>query len=510
MRRGVPLAVIALLVGGGSVAYASSSGGGPTYRTATAQLGDVEQVLHLTGQLSPVHQLSAAFPTAGTVATVPVHLGELVQAGQTLATLNPTPLQYAVTQAQAGLASAQATLAADQSSSAPAAPAPTTPAPASHNTPHTATGPLQQAVTHDLAQAAAALQQLKAACAAPAPAATPTATPSPTPSSQPSASPSSRPSTSKASHGSAGAGPGSCVTAATATMAAQQQVATDEGRLLKAATANSNAAAIPSAPRPPSTSGSGRSSAGNVGTDTANVLTAQATLDNANAALAGAVLHSPLTGTLAALPFTVGSPTSPAAHAVVIASGALSAAVSVPGTEIGRVRLGQRATVTPDGSTTAMPGAVNAVGLLPSSSNAPISYAVTVLVPNATANLGSGATGSVDIVTGSATQVLTLPVSAVTPTGSGSTGMVNVLSGGHTLTPTPVQLGVVGSGLVQITSGLKVGATVVLADLAQPLPSNTTVNRRLFGGRGPGGPKFGGPKFGGAPLGGRAPAGRGG
>ena len=53
----------------------------------------------------------------------------------------------------------------------------------------------------------------------------------------------------------------------------------------------------------------------------------------------------------------------------------------------------------------------------------------------------------------------------------------------------PVQVGAVGSALTEIKSGLTAGATVVLADLSQPLPSSNTTNRG-FGAGGAG--AFGG------------------
>ena len=81
------------------------------------------------------------------------------------------------------------------------------------------------------------------------------------------------------------------------------------------------------------------------------------------------------------------------------------------------------------------------------------------------------------MVTGTASDVVTVPASAV------SDGPVTVLEDG-TATPTPVTTGVVGSTRVEITDGLAKGDEVVLADLDEPVPTgDTETNTRMrFGG----------------------------
>ena len=86
-----------------------------TYRTTTVSTGSVEQRLDLTGSAQRVNQVSRSFAVTGTVSSVSVAVGDTVKAGQTLATLDPAPLNSAVTAARATLAKAKATLESDQS-----------------------------------------------------------------------------------------------------------------------------------------------------------------------------------------------------------------------------------------------------------------------------------------------------------------------------------------------------------------------------------------------------------
>lgn len=499
-------AVLAVaLVAGGSVAYATSGSPVAVYRTATAQRATVEQGLHLTGVLKSVSQVNATFAVTGTVATVPVRLGQQVRAGQVLATLQPSSLQLALTQAQAGLAAAAATLAGDQSSAVARASPPPSAGASGHGDSaalaaasrlRQALAASQRSIATGLASAAAALHQLQAACgplnAKPAPAA---------PSAKPVAAPSAKPASGAPSSG-------ECLAAARATQAAQQKVASAETTVLhevgQALSALQRSAAAPASAPASSTTGSGGGGAGAAGgqaspsklaADTANVATAQAAVSTATSDLAAAALRSPVTGTIADLPFAVGSVTSRSESAVIVGSNAEQVSVQVPLADMPLVKSGQGGTVTPDGALSPMSAVVSAIGLLPVPGVAATAYPVTLTVSGVRARLGSGLPASVDLIVGSAHNVLTVPNSAVTV--SGSTGVVSVLTPAHTVVVTHVQVGVVGDLLTEITGGLALGQTVVLADLNRPLPSNSMTNLRLFA-------KPGGLRFAARPGGGRA------
>jgi multidrug efflux pump subunit AcrA (membrane-fusion protein) len=98
---------------------------------------------------------------------------------------------------------------------------------------------------------------------------------------------------------------------------------------------------------------------------------------------------------------------------------------------------------------------------------------------------GAGAVVVIGIRT--VTDAVRVPASAVSGVTAGSGTVTVVSDSGSTLTR--VGVGAVGDGWAQITSGLKAGQRVLIADPSLALPSNTTVTGRL-GGAGLGGGGF--------------------
>jgi hypothetical protein len=105
---------------------------------------------------------------------------------------------------------------------------------------------------------------------------------------------------------------------------------------------------------------------------------------------------------------------------------------------------------------------------------------VTVLVARPGKAFVDGGATSVSIAVKNVTNVITVPNSAL------SNGSVTVLNAGKA-TRTRVQTGITGALVTEVTSGLRVGQQVVLADLSQALPTNSTTTPR-FGNGGFGGP----------------------
>lgn len=110
--------VTALLIAGGGAAWAMSGSSGPSYRTATAQLASITQTLNSVGVVHAVNKETVTFPVSGRVSSVPVTLGQVVTAGQVLATLDTTALDQAVAQAKQTVAQDQLKLANDQNGQA--------------------------------------------------------------------------------------------------------------------------------------------------------------------------------------------------------------------------------------------------------------------------------------------------------------------------------------------------------------------------------------------------------
>lgn len=510
---GVAVVVVVAAGGAGIASAASAAANAPDYRTATVDTGPVTQSLELTGTVSRVNQKTASFPVAGTVASVSVGVGDAVRAGQKLATLDPTALKANLLAAQATLARDEASLAADQSSSTSSNTTNSTSAAASAASGEStgrAAGAGTSALQAQLARADRALGQIRhelgqanALCTpvtgagaggtrSPAPAGTgatlaPAPTPSPTdsPAAAPTPTPPPTPST------------GGSTTPTTATpaqvAACEQALASIAGSLQaterqvsalahalsataargSSTTSASGAAASGTSAARTGGSGSGATSqAARIASDQAAIAQDEATVAQAKADLHDATITAPIGGTVASVGFVAGTDAATSQGITIIGAGAAVVTVDIPLADMGLVHAGLAARVTPTGGASSVAGSVQSVQLLPSSSASSTAFPARVTVTDPPTALASGSAATVSIVTATATEAVRVPASALSGR-DGSTGVVTVLSGSNT-TRTAVQLGAVGNGWVQITSGLKAGQQVVLADAGTALPSNTT------------------------------------
>jgi HlyD family secretion protein len=233
--------------------------------------------------------------------------------------------------------------------------------------------------------------------------------------------------------------------------------------------------------------------------DQSQIDTARAALVRAQAAVDQARLSAPIAGTVAAVDVARGDTVSTSTVAAVINGddGSVEVTINVTENDIRAIKVGQTAQVTADGAQEGLPGSVTAIGMLAASDNGTATYPVVISLAGASLALGSGSDATVSVVTATASDVVTVPSSAVTRAAGGSTGVVRVLTG-EQVAPTPVQIGAVGPVLTEIASGLKVGQRVVLADMSAALPSSSTGAR--LGGGGFGGGGFGGAKVPGGPV----------
>ncbi|MEQ4718517.1 biotin/lipoyl-binding protein [Nonomuraea sp. B19D2] len=165
--------------------------------------------------------------------------------------------------------------------------------------------------------------------------------------------------------------------------------------------------------------------------------------------------------------------------------------------DVGKLKQGQEATVTFD----ALPG-VSATGKVTqiepvaSTSNNVVQYPVTVTFTKVPSQVRLGQTATVEVVVGQADDVITVPSTTVSTSGGQTT--VTLLKNGQQAR-TPVQVGVQGTSLTEIKSGVSEGDQIV----PPVTTTNTTGGNLRFGGGGgfPGG--GGGPNGGGVPGGGR-------
>ena len=530
-----------VVVAGAGTAYATvSSSSGPAYRLASVTPARVTGTLDVVGTLNPVQQADVPFAVSGTVGSVAVKVGQRVTAGQKLGSLSKASLKAELTAAQSTLAGADlqvgndiasqdkaATGSGSRSGSTPEHGSPSGPAASSLR-------PLQQRVLRDqrradqaLAQARLALARARRACAG-VPGPGPAGTPSPSPSGTPPPSRSATPTVSPAQTETraAGAGgpsptavptgsadpsptptgpPGTCAHATKQVLAAETVVLHAEQALsrqlttLGAALARAIAAAGASPPTgggggttPGGGSGgrkSGPVTAGGVtGTASAAQLAADQATADADAAqvtvaqqdLANATVVSPISGTVVSADVSPGTAATAGSTAFEIAGlDSYQVVTDVPVTDLPALKVGQRASVQPDGLTRSRPGSVVSIGLIPDTSASPVTYPVTIgITGQAAAALHANSFADVTITTGQSHGV-SVPTSAVHYSGDSAT--VTVYSAGK-IHSVKVRIGTKGLVMTRITAGLKVGQHVVLADLRKPLPSNN-----LPGPAGPGG-----------------------
>jgi HlyD family secretion protein len=538
--------VVLVLLGGGAAAYAATRSDAPSYRTTIAGPAKVTSVLTGTGTVQPVSEATVSFPVSGQVAAVSVQQGDTVTSGQVLAQLNTTTLAGQVSSAQSALANAQAKLAADQTSQTTSVPTPSTPSSSgggtgssakltqllkSISTGQNAVRGAQQKVDADLQLAGAALKHAQTACPdiikqLGATGANPPSTTDPTPPST------TAPSTTAPPPPAPPVSVTDCTDLLQQVQDAQAKTAADETALSQAeaalsttlgqaATAVQQSASSATTATKTTTGSTGGSQSGSRGGSSTppsadQIAADQASVDAANAQLAAnqqnlaaANLVSPIDGTVAQVDVVSGqsaAANSSTAKIVIIGAGGNQVTTAVNDNQVGQVKPGQPATITPDGAAKPLTGKVVAIGALSSTTTGgSASFPVTISVDGGGPALFAGSTAGVAITLGTAQAPVTVPTSAVHTAGAAS--VVTTLVDGKPASKR-VTVGVIGATVTQITEGLNAGDEVVLADLSQPLPSATTGagTRGLTGGGGgfrPGGTGGTGGTGGGAATGGQ-------
>ncbi|HYQ65589.1 efflux RND transporter periplasmic adaptor subunit [Actinophytocola sp.] len=494
--------VAGVVVAGAGFAVVSTAGAeaGGRYRVASVTVGDVAQTVPVSGTVDRVNRADVSFGTSGSLATLSVGVGDPVSAGQELASLDTASLQAAVDKAELDVDQSESTLASaseaveeatspSSSSSSPSS-SPSSSSSSSSSAPQpsadSATGRLVQAVKDAQSVASAALRTATDAMAAQeAACADPTAQ--------------------------------ACAAAGAATLKAQQAVKsaqdTLQGKLdalssaLSAAQSSSESSSKSSSESSSesstrSGSSDSRSGPSDSSASATSVAEAQAAVDQAKVklveaqqALAGATLKSPISGTVAAVSATVGDQVSTGtAVVVVVGEGAADVTATVPVEQLTKLKVGQPATVTPVGTSQKVTGTVTRVSTTPDPNAESVAYPVTITVDRPPMTMAAGSSTTASVVVATAKNVLTVPTSAVTR------NTVTVLTGDQT-TLTPVTVGAVGPTRTEIKEGLSRGQQVVLADLDTPLPTADSSSEGGFLRGGPeGGPEVGRGGQGGGPV----------
>jgi len=278
-----------------------------------------------------------------------------------------------------------------------------------------------------------------------------------------------------------------------------------------------------------------------INADQAAVNAAQNNVTNAQNALNEATLTSPIAGTVASVNLTVGqqvsagsgstgssgssggsggsggggggaglgntagsgssSSSSSSTQIVVISNGSYIVDASVDDTEVGLIKNGDQAVITPDSGATVAFGTVTSVALLASSSATVPSYPVVIGVTGSPTGLYPGASATVTIIVKQISNALVVPTAAIHFTNGKPT--VYKLVNGQQQT-VAVTTGMTQGAQTQILTGLADGDQVV-APQARTGTGRTGTGTGTGGagrGGGFGGGGFGGGGFGGGGFGG--------
>ena len=294
----------------------------------------------------------------------------------------------------------------------------------------------------------------------------------------------------------ASGGPGTaCAAALTRAQAAEQQVAADQQNVARAEAGLARILATQAAAAPtggsqrsssPAGTGQTRPASGNPGTATAPATPAQlagdqaaidsddATLAQAEQALSATVLTSPIAGIVASVSVIAGETVasgSSTATITIVNSGSYQTTVSLSTTQVQSVRTGDPVSLTIDGQQGTFHGAVSTIGPVDAASSG-FTYPVTIAITSPTGQLPAGSTTRTAIRVAGVTDALVVPTSAVHTAGPSLSFVLLDRNGRETRQR--VTVGVVAPVYTQISSGLRPGQVVVLADPSQPVPASNT------------------------------------
>jgi len=233
-----------------------------------------------------------------------------------------------------------------------------------------------------------------------------------------------------------------------------------------------------------------------------DIASAQAKVDAAQATVNMLSIIAPFDGEVVAIETQEGDQVAEGDSAIIIVNRSmLYVDVQVDETEISRVELGDTATVTfdalPDITATGTVTFINPVG---QSSSGVVNYTVRVQLDESNPDILLGATATVEINTGAAETLLTVPVAAVQTDTDGNEYVIRVNTDGTTEQVSIVSGTVTGTSVV-VTGDLNVGDTVQLSTSSTTSTSSTQEGSNIMqlGGSVSGG---GGMPSGGAPSGG--------
>jgi multidrug efflux pump subunit AcrA (membrane-fusion protein) len=461
----------------------------------TAAKGIVQSTVTGTGNVEPGTDVEANFQTSGTLQKLYVKDGDHVIKGQLIATLDPTAAQLTVEQAQSSLTSAEDNLTNAENQTA------------TSSSSGSSTGASLQNVqesTEFVTFHPAAITTTRTATTATTPTTTAT-TPVTTTTTRSSTTP----------------------TRSTPTPTTQTQTTSGSTRSSGGSgsgTGSGGGSGSGTGSGGGSGSGSGQTSTTSAETIAANIASAQASVDGAEATLRNAEnalnetrLYAPATGTvvnvesvspgdaisggsgsgsssngssgagsssssgtgstagsLGGASSTSSSSSSSSSGLVeIVNTHAMTMTVAFSESDISKIKVGQPANITLEAlSGVELAAHVSSISTLGSSSSGVVSYDATLTLDQRDSRVKAGMSASAAVITGQASGV-NLPNSAVTSTGS--VGRVDLLQNGKVV-PTTVVVGLVGDSRTQIVSGLKAGAQIQVTTTLPSLGSGSSLS----------------------------------
>ncbi|MDR1790891.1 MAG: biotin/lipoyl-binding protein [Propionibacteriaceae bacterium] len=439
---------------------------------AETQTQDVTQVWTSTGTVSREGTESLGFTASGTVKSIKVAVGDTVEAGDTLATLETLELKQEVAQKKASLLQAKASLYTIEHPTSYKVPVSTGGSSGGQggNTPSSGGDSSNTDNTKVLTEVSKAITALEKANTEEA---TLCATPDPT----------------------TGADTAECIAAKTelqnaisALIAMQKSLGSSSSSTSKTSTTSSSAkkASTPTVKYKWVTPAINKPQQARA---KAQVLQAQQQYDAAKKALAQASLKAEVAGVVGEITLVEGTDASSGTVTIISDDPVVEVSTTVPLSTRKQLDVGDTAIVTAGVTNKQLTGTITRISPLDttvyeffswegpwgsgSSTDGDPSYPMTITLEDPEALLTDGTTVAVSVEVAKASGAVVIPASALTPTNT-TTGTVQVVASPDATEAqdVPVSYGVIGGGYVEITEGLSLGEYVVLADREQALESN--------------------------------------
>jgi multidrug efflux pump subunit AcrA (membrane-fusion protein) len=495
----VLLALVAcgLAVAGVLELGAPSSSARTSRELVTAAKGVVQSTVSGSGNVEPGTDVEANFQTSGTLEHLYVAVGDHVTKGQLIATLDPTAAQNTLDQAEENLTSAEDNLTNAEEATVTT----TTSRPvAASSAEYVALDPTPTTTTS--ASTTTTPAQVTTTVTVPSTTTATTTTGSPsgrgstnaTRSGSSGSSGSSSSSSSSGSSGSTSSGETAAEKAANIASArasvdgAEATVTTDETALREThlhAPASGTVVSVESISPGDAVSGSSSGSSASSSSGSSASSSGSSGSSSSSAGSLGATSSSSTSGT-----------SSSSGLVEIVNTSKLTMTVAFSESDVSKIKVGQAATVTLDAlANVKLAAHVSSISTLGTTSSSVVSYDATLTIDQHDSQVKPGMSASAAVITDEATGV-TLASSAVPGTGTVST--VNVLRNGKTV-PTRVVVGLRGDTRTQIVSGLSAGAEVVVTTTLPSLSSTATGSSATSGtlGGATTGRRFGGGGFGG-------------